>query len=154
MQFLIIEYQENFCSIFIELLQSKAFQRLVASTKCKIALVETALCLAHADNQMLEISLYVLLGHICPLSKNGHKFLNFRKFETKKDLNVFVFITFDKKIYIGNFRSNKHETNKKTARFEKKNFFASSVILNAMDFGEGTFISVKKIFFQLNIYSC
>ena len=97
MQFLIIEYQENFCSIFIELLQSKAFQRLVASTKCKIALVETALCLAHADNQMLEISLYVLLGHICPLSKNGHKFLNFRKFETKKDLNVFVFITFDKK---------------------------------------------------------
>ena len=41
---------------------------------------------------------------------------------------------------------------KKIARFEKK-FFASSVILNAMDSGEGTFISVKKFFFQLNIYS-
>ena len=27
---------------------------LVASTKCQIALVETVLCLAHADDQMLE----------------------------------------------------------------------------------------------------
>ena len=34
----------------------------------------------------------------------------------------------------------------------KKIFFAS-VILNVMNSGEGTFISVKKNFFQLNIYS-
>ena len=33
--------------------KTKDFLRLVASTKCKIALMETALCLAHADDQML-----------------------------------------------------------------------------------------------------
>ena len=32
---------------------TKDFLRLMASTKCKIALVETALCLAHTDDQML-----------------------------------------------------------------------------------------------------
>ena len=31
----------------------------------------------------------------------------------------------------------------------KKIFFPSSVILNAMDSGEGTFISVKKFFFSI-----
>ena len=31
------------------------FLRLVTSTKCKVALVEMALCLVHADDQMLGI---------------------------------------------------------------------------------------------------
>ena len=36
-------------------MEKKINLRLVASTKCKIALVETALCLAHADDQMLHV---------------------------------------------------------------------------------------------------
>ena len=95
-----------------------------------------------------KITLYVLLGHICPLSKNGHKFLNFRKFKTKKDLNVFVFITFDKKKVLAALGQISMKLIKKTARFEK-NIFCFISDFNAIDSGGGTFISVKKFFFSI-----